>query len=101
MRANSHGRRTPIVAFVAAVLLVGTVATAAAQAAAAALSLAIAPGAQAAKLVHVSCGETITKDTKLANDLIDCPGNGLVIGADDMARAKRRSPPSKRLRRAG
>src|SRR3954467_2199747 len=52
--------------------------------AAAALSLAIAPGAQAAKLVHVSCGETITKDTKLANDLIDCPGNGLVIGADDI-----------------
>jgi parallel beta-helix repeat protein len=52
--------------------------------AAAALSLAIAPGAQGAKPVHVSCGETIAKDTKLANDLIDCPGNGLVIGADDI-----------------
>jgi hypothetical protein len=34
----------------------------------AALSLAPAPGAQAAEAVHVSCGETITKDTKLAND---------------------------------
>lgn len=32
----------------------------------------------------VSCGDTITTDTKLANDLIDCPGDGLVIGADDI-----------------
>jgi parallel beta-helix repeat protein len=47
-------------------------------------ALALAPGVQAAKPVHVSCGETIAKDTKLANDLIDCPGNGLVIGADDI-----------------
>src|SRR3954471_11579483 len=50
--------------------------------AAAAVYLALAPGAQATQAVHVSCGETITKDTKLANDLVDCPGNGLVIGAD-------------------
>src|SRR4051794_9422392 len=49
--------------------------------AAAAVYLALAPGAQATQAVHVSCGEAITKDTKLANDLIDCPGNGLVIGA--------------------
>jgi Right handed beta helix region len=33
---------------------------------------------------HVSCGDTITKDTKLDSDLIGCPGNGLVIGADDI-----------------
>jgi parallel beta-helix repeat protein len=51
----------------------------------AALSLALlAQGAQAAKAVHVSCGETITTDTKLANDLTDCPNNGIVIGADDI-----------------
>jgi hypothetical protein len=31
---------------------------------------------------QVTCGETITKDTTLDNDLIDCPGDGIVIGAD-------------------
>jgi parallel beta-helix repeat protein len=49
-----------------------------------ALSLAFAPGAHAAKAVHVSCGETITVDTRLANDLIDCQNNGLIIGADNI-----------------
>jgi len=33
---------------------------------------------------HVSCGETITADTKLDTDLLDCPGNGIVIGADNI-----------------
>jgi parallel beta-helix repeat protein len=51
---------------------------------AAALALALTPGAQAAQPVHVSCGDTITKDTKLANDLTNCPGDGIVIGADDI-----------------
>ncbi|MEA2190195.1 MAG: large repetitive protein [Solirubrobacteraceae bacterium] len=46
-----------------------------------ALWLVPATGAQAARAVHVSCGETITADTKLANDLIDCPRFGIVIGA--------------------
>jgi parallel beta-helix repeat protein len=31
-----------------------------------------------------SCGDTITVDTKLARDLVNCPNNGLVIGADDI-----------------
>lgn len=31
---------------------------------------------------HVSCGDTITVDTTLDSDLIDCPGNGIVIGAN-------------------
>jgi len=48
------------------------------------LSLALAPGAHAAKPVTVSCGQTITKDTKLANDLTNCPANGLIIGADNI-----------------
>jgi parallel beta-helix repeat protein len=52
--------------------------------AATALSLGLAPVAYASKTVHVSCGQTITKDTRLANDLTDCPNNGLVIGADDI-----------------
>jgi parallel beta-helix repeat protein len=33
---------------------------------------------------QVSCGEVITQDTKLDNDLINCPGSGIVIGADDI-----------------
>jgi parallel beta-helix repeat protein len=31
---------------------------------------------------QVTCGDTITKDTTLDNDLIDCPGDGIIIGAD-------------------
>jgi parallel beta-helix repeat protein len=33
--------------------------------------------------VNVSCGDTITTDTTLHKDLVDCPNNGLIIGADD------------------
>jgi large repetitive protein len=33
---------------------------------------------------HVSCGETITTDTKLDSDLTNCPGDGLVIRADNI-----------------
>ena len=33
---------------------------------------------------HVSCGDTITTDTTLDGDLLDCPSNGIVIGADDI-----------------
>jgi hypothetical protein len=32
----------------------------------------------------VSCGDTITADTTLERDLLDCPTNGIVIGADDI-----------------
>jgi parallel beta-helix repeat protein len=31
---------------------------------------------------RVTCGQTLTADTRLANSLVGCPGNGLVIGAD-------------------
>jgi parallel beta-helix repeat protein len=31
---------------------------------------------------HVDCGEKITRDTRLDSDLVDCPNNGIVIGAD-------------------
>jgi parallel beta-helix repeat protein len=47
-------------------------------------ALALAPGVQAAKPVRVSCGETITTDTKLANDLTNCPRHGIVIGAPNI-----------------
>jgi parallel beta-helix repeat protein len=33
---------------------------------------------------HVSCGDTITTDTTLDSDLINCPNNGIVIGADNI-----------------
>jgi hypothetical protein len=32
----------------------------------------------------VSCGVTITQDTALSADLMDCPGDGLAIGADNI-----------------
>jgi parallel beta-helix repeat protein len=33
---------------------------------------------------HVNCGATITTDTTLDSDLVNCPNNGIVIGADDI-----------------
>ncbi len=44
----------------------------------------LAVGAGPASASHVSCGDTITADTTLDSDLIDCPDNGIVIGADDI-----------------
>jgi len=31
---------------------------------------------------HVGCGDTITADTTLDSDLLNCPNNGILIGAD-------------------
>jgi len=39
-------------------------------------------GAGPASASHVGCGTTITTDTTLDSDLVDCPNNGVVIGAD-------------------
>lgn len=47
-------------------------------------ALMVALSAGRALAHHVSCGDTITEDTKLDSDLIDCPGNGIVIGADSL-----------------
>jgi large repetitive protein len=33
---------------------------------------------------HVSCGDTIVADTTLDTDLVNCPNNGIVIGADNV-----------------
>jgi parallel beta-helix repeat protein len=44
----------------------------------------LALGASQAVASHVQCGDVITKDTTLDSDLIDCPGDGLVIGAPDI-----------------
>jgi parallel beta-helix repeat protein len=40
--------------------------------------------AGAAPASTVACGEIITTSTRLANNLVDCPGDGLVIGADNI-----------------
>jgi len=34
-----------------------------------------------AAATHVDCGDVITTDTTLDSDLVDCPGDGVVIGA--------------------
>jgi hypothetical protein len=64
-----------------------------ALAAAAALAAVAAPQASAKQL---SCGATITKDTKLTKDLVNCHGVGIRIGAaasrSTRARPPRRSP---------
>ncbi len=41
-------------------------------------------GVGQAQANHVACGDTITADTTLDSDLLDCPNNGIVIGADDI-----------------
>lgn len=50
-------------------------------AAAGLLALAAPAAAQAA---GPACGATITSDTRLRADLVDCPADGLVIGADNV-----------------
>jgi hypothetical protein len=37
-----------------------------------------------ASAAHVACGDTITRDTTLDSDLVDCPKVGIVIGADNV-----------------
>jgi parallel beta-helix repeat protein len=44
------------------------------------LALAVTP----ALAEHVQCGDVIMQDTTLDSDLIDCPGSGIVIGADNI-----------------
>ena len=48
------------------------------------VSAVLACGAGEAFAAPLACGDTITVDTRLEADLINCPGDGLVIGADDV-----------------
>jgi len=59
-----------------------TRATIAALTLAAVLLLAAAPAFAKDGLTAVHCGQTLTQSVRLANDLTDCPADGLVIGAD-------------------
>jgi len=47
-----------------------------------ALAGATAVGGGRARASQVSCGETITADTTLQQDLVNCPNHGIVIAAD-------------------
>jgi large repetitive protein len=49
-----------------------------------AASGAMAIGGGRALASQVSCGDTITADTTLDSDLVDCPNHGIVIGADNV-----------------
>lgn len=44
--------------------------------------MALTAFAASASAEHVQCGDVITQDTRLDSDLIDCPGDGIIIGAD-------------------
>jgi parallel beta-helix repeat protein len=46
--------------------------------------VAVVAGASMAQTGGLSCGDTITVDTTLDRDLLNCPNNGIVIGADDI-----------------
>ena len=37
-----------------------------------------------ASATHVQCGDVITQDTTLDSDLVDCPGDEVVIGANEV-----------------
>jgi large repetitive protein len=50
----------------------------------AAIACWLAIGGGQASAAQVSCGDTITTDTTLHHDLVNCPNNGIVIGADDV-----------------
>jgi large repetitive protein len=47
------------------------------------IALASLGGAEAAN-TQPNCGDTITADTTLDGDVVDCPNHGIVIGADDI-----------------
>src|SRR5688572_26585245 len=52
--------------------------------AALAFALLFALGGSQALASHVKCGDVLTQDTTLDSDLVDCSGQGIVIGADNV-----------------
>jgi large repetitive protein len=49
-----------------------------------ALAAFVVPGSGQALASNVSCGTTITTNTKIDSDLANCPSDGIVIGADNI-----------------
>jgi Right handed beta helix region len=70
MAANVHSQRLPGSALTRLILLASVLASI------------MAFSSVPAMASPVSCGDVITKDTTLQNDLTNCPGDGIVIGAD-------------------
>jgi large repetitive protein len=48
------------------------------------VALVVLSGAEAVGQGQPQCGDTITADTTLHEDLLNCPNNGIVIGADNI-----------------
>ena len=63
-----HNRGYPLPAATAAPILAG-------------VAVVVSHVGAAAAGSNVSCGATVTSDVRLDADLVDCPGNGLIIGA--------------------
>ena len=49
-----------------------------------ALSVGVGSASGQASGPQPSCGDTITVDTTLTRDLVNCPNNGLIIGANNI-----------------
>ena len=65
-----------------------------------------AVGGAGAQASQVSCGDRITADTTLQQDLVNCPNHGIVIGADGVtldlnAHLVDGDGPGRRLQRTG
>jgi parallel beta-helix repeat protein len=48
----------------------------------AAVACALLAGSTPALATHVGCGATVTQDTRLDSDIVDCPGVGVLIDGD-------------------
>lgn len=51
--------------------------------------------AASARAHHVGCGDTITSDTKLDSDLVDCPGYGIPGAATASSRRRGHPDPTR------
>jgi len=61
-----------------------TFASLAATLALAVVGVIVSGGGKAAAVQQLSCGDKITADTTLHHNLVNCPNNGIIIGADDV-----------------
>ncbi|HEV2126069.1 MAG TPA: hypothetical protein VGW38_25210, partial [Chloroflexota bacterium] len=80
MRPEVSGRRPRRRAMFATASLVGTLAAVPSWPSAGAQTGASPPHASAT----VTCGQTITRSTTLVSDVGPCPGDGIIIGADNI-----------------
>jgi hypothetical protein len=48
------------------------------------MRLGVFAGAAASAAADIGCGDTITVSTRLDSDLVECPGSGIIVGADSI-----------------